>query len=70
MASWPVDLIKGHRNVRSEKMTVQSERETTRARIDAIRAKVNYLSPISHPLRKYVTHDCLKKKWSCCTAKT
>lgn len=40
MASWPIDLIKGHRNVRGEKLSVRERREETRTRIDAIRAKV------------------------------
>ena len=40
MAAWPIDLIKGSRNVRGERMTIREQREETRTQIDAIRAKV------------------------------
>ena len=40
MASLPVGLIKGYRNVRMEKMDIVGRKNETRARVDAIRNKV------------------------------
>ena len=43
MAALPIGLIKGHRNVKHERMLITDRRTETRARVEAIRNKVQLI---------------------------
>ena len=47
MAALPIGLIKGHRNVKHERMLITDRRTETRARVEAIRNKVQLILLLS-----------------------